>query len=338
MAPRRSLVLRPVLGIHLEVDGDHWAARHFAAEYGGIPASTAAEGDVAQLQVRFVSTLDDADLRDRHKTVSWSARIDWPELQRMVLTIALRGRPRWFGLSLVQGYLVEPALSLLAPGIGRVLLPAGAVVVDGSALVLVGGSGAGKSSLALRALAAGLPVLGDDQVVVAADGTCTRFPRRLRIYDDSARTAPAAIAGLPASYRRGLQVRRLLRRLSFGFVAPSLAIPPAAVAGSVPASRAPLGRIVLLKRAPAAETAASRPVELATVLERCGEVLADQRRRLVARSAGLAARLDLDAVVLREREILTGAFRDIPATEVTSPGAHGAAAGVAAVAKEIGLP
>jgi len=42
--------------------------------------------------------------------------------------------------------------------------------------------------------------------------------------------------------------------------------------------------------------------------------------------------------VLREREILTGAFRDIPATEVTSPGAHGAAAGVAAVAKEIGLP
>ncbi len=336
MAEQEQVALVPVPGLAVEVVGDEQAARQLGAEYGDDLAPS--RETAARLVVRFVDRLRDPDLRDGHKTVGWSARVERPHARELVLTISLRGRPRWFGLSLVQGYLIEPALSLLAPMGGGVLLPAAAIASEGSALLLVGRSGAGKSSLALRAAAAGLPVLGDDQVLVAEDGTCTRFPRRLRLYDDAAHTAPAAIAGLPGRYRRGLALRRLLRIATGGFVAPSLAVPAAALPGHVPAPPAPLGSVVLLQRDAGAAVLATRVVELPEVLDRCAEVLVEQRRRLLGRSPDLALRVDLDGVVARERRILTRALRHVPAVEVTSPGAIGAAAALTAVAREIGLP
>ena len=328
-----ALNLAPLPGVTLRVEGDTAAVRHAAAEYGDAPQAPTGD-EAAELLVRFVDRLPGAQ-QERHKSIAWSARLEWSGARRLVLSIALRGRPRWFGLSLVQGYLVEPALSLLAVEVGGVLLPAAGLVRNGAALLLIGRSGAGKSSLALRALAAGLPLLGDDQVFVAADGTCTRFPRRLRLYDDAPETAPSAIAGLPGRYRAGLMVRRAARALTGGFVAPSLAVPPAAVPGANLAAQAPLGQVVLLSRGPQAGAVSVRPSSVDDAVERCREVLDEQRRRLLR---ALAPEWSEAAVASREDALLRTAFTNIPIIAVEVPTLANAGDAVSAVARELNLP
>ncbi|WP_281017021.1 MULTISPECIES: HPr kinase/phosphatase C-terminal domain-containing protein [unclassified Minwuia] len=70
-----------------------------------------------------------------------------------------------------------------------------AVALDGAAVLLRGGSGAGKSDLALRLLAEGWQVIADDRVVLSVMGTELRA------------TAPATLAGLLEV--RGIGVVRL---------------------------------------------------------------------------------------------------------------------------------
>jgi hypothetical protein len=235
-------------GIELDVTGDAAAIRHFRAEYGSGAGHPPAEAlRPTRLSVSFGRRLP-ADLpTDAHRSVHWQARLDRVGPADLSLEIALRGWPRWFGLSLVQGYLVEPALSLLVADGGGVLLPAAGIVRDGAVDLLIGRSRSGKSSLSMRALAAGLPILGDDQVHVARDGASTPFPRRLRVYDDLASTAPGAISKLPGSLRVQLAARSLVRRLTRGRIRPSLAAGIADIGGEV-AAPALLGRIVLLRR------------------------------------------------------------------------------------------
>ena len=52
---------------------------------------------------------------------------------------------------------------------GRAFFHAAAVVSDGKAVLLAGPSGAGKSTFAIRAIESGLPIVGDDYVVVALE-------------------------------------------------------------------------------------------------------------------------------------------------------------------------
>ena len=141
-----------------------------------------------------------------YRSLRWRVALDPLGDGPLRATIDLRGAPRSFGLSLLQGYVVEPLLGLLAPAAGHVLLPAAAVASEGGTLLLIGRSRSGKSSLVARAAAAGTAVLGDDHVLVGQDG-CRAFPRRLRLYPDVAETAPAALASLPA------RTRALLRAL-----------------------------------------------------------------------------------------------------------------------------
>lgn len=295
-----------------------------------------AAGESAHLEVEFVADLAGAS-QDGHKTVRWAASLDEPEPGRLRLRIALRGRPRWFGLSLVQGYLIEPALSLLAGQAGGVLLPAAGIVVEGHTILLVGRSGTGKTSLSLRSLAAGLPVLGDDQVFVAADGSCTRFPRRLRLYDDARRTAPRAIARLPRRARAGLALRQALRTMSRGYVSPSMAVHPAALGGSNAHGTAPLGQVVLLSRRQDSTTLDARPADVAEALEGCADALAEQRRRLLlAVDEGWAGRVA--TIAERERALLLGALSGARISALEVPTDAGAVAAIDAVARELGLP
>ena len=60
-------------------------------------------------------------------------------------------------------------------------LHAGGVVVGGHAIVAMGESGAGKSSLALAWSRSGLPLLGDDVVLLADDGAIHAFPRLVKV-------------------------------------------------------------------------------------------------------------------------------------------------------------
>ena len=338
MAPVASLVVVPIPRVALRVYGDAAAARQLATEYApaGAEPSTGSEV-VAALDVQFVSRLPDSRA-EGHKTIRWAATLERTAPQELLLRIALRGWPRWFGLSLIQGYLIEPALSLLAVEAGGVLLPAAAIVQDGAALLLIGRSGTGKSSISLRALSGGLPLLGDDQVFVSGDGTCTRFPRRLRIYDDAARTAPGAISRLSMRHRMGLGVRRVVRVATRGYVAPSLAIPLGALGDADAPTSVPLGRVALLSRGEGGSAAVrAHPADVSEALERSADALLDQRRRL-DRMLGESWAATIDAVASRERMLLERAFASIPISAIEVPTQVGAARAIDALACELHLP
>ncbi|HVF79946.1 MAG TPA: hypothetical protein VNA28_16760, partial [Solirubrobacteraceae bacterium] len=188
-------------GVDLRLTGDRTTARHYAAEYAG--AEVADDGSAVALDVRFAPAApsDGVRIEGGHKTARWTVTAPAPAGGPLRAGIELRGRPRFFGLSLVQGYFVEPLLSVAVARAGHVLLPSAAIGEEGGVLVIMGSSGTGKSSLSARALAAGRPVLGDDQILLDGAGDCRRFPRRMRFYSDLPQTAPAAFARLPIDAR-----------------------------------------------------------------------------------------------------------------------------------------
>jgi hypothetical protein len=330
----REITLRPLPGVSLRVVGDRSAVGHFEAEYG--PTQDHVEAAAANLRVSFPSRLTNPQGRDGHKSVSWEVRLDQAGGKPSELSIALHGRPRWFGLSLVQGFLVEPCLSLLAPGLGEVLVPAAGIALEDGVDLLIGRSQTGKSSLSMRALAAGVPVLGDDQVVVTRDGTCVRFPRRLRVYDDLSTTAPRAASRLPLSYRAGLTARRLARLATGGRVAPSLAVPASALGVPGPTS-APLRRVVLLARDSDVSVPRLRDADAEQAVARCSEALTQQRSRLV-RSIGSSLSSSLEAAVEAEEGILRSAFASVPIVAVDLPSGMDAVSAVGSLARLLGLP
>lgn len=315
--------------------GDEGTIDHFLAEYGQ-PEEAAGGPDRGGLTLSFVARLRDAQGRDRHKSLWWDARLDLADGRWSRLVIALHGRPRWFGLSLVQGYLVEPSLSLLAPASREVLLPAAGIVHDGAVDLLVGRSRTGKSSLSMRALAAGLAILGDDQVVVTADGTCIRFPRRLRVYDDLSETAPRAVARLPLRLRAGLVARRIARVASGGRVAPSLAVPVPAI-GSTASSPLPIGRVVLLARDADVDRPRFRDADIGLAVERSAEALSEQRSRL-RRTIGSPVAPSLERAAQAEAELLRSAFALAPIVAVDLPSRMDARAAVGSLAQMLELP
>ena len=182
--------------LRLEVRGDRRALAHFRAEYSRARADPGAEAD---LVVSFGRTPPGSRAFEAgYRSLRWRVALDPLGNAPLRATIDLSGAPRRFGLSLLQGYVVEPLLGLLAPAAEHVLLPSAAVMSEGGALLLLGRSRSGKSSLVARTAIAGTGVLGDDHVLVGAAG-CRAFPRRLRLYPDVAETAPAARAALPAT-------------------------------------------------------------------------------------------------------------------------------------------
>jgi len=324
-------------GIQLDVTGDAPAIRHFRAEYGseGNASRVASPPAARRLTVTFVDRLP-ADLpTDGHRSVHWQARLERVGPADLGVEIALRGWPRWFGLSLVQGYLVEPATSLLVAEGGAVLLPAAGIVRDGRVDLLIGRSRSGKSSLSMRALGAGLPILGDDQVHVASDGVITRFPRRLRVYDDLAETAPEAVPRLPGPVRRQLAARSFVRRLTGGRVRPSLPVDIADIGGKV-AAPSPLGRIVLLRRVDGDEMRV-RDASVDDAVSDSISALSEQRARL-ARLLTDNWRAELAATQEEEARTLSLAFGSVPVTAVDVPISSDPGQAVSRLAEALGLP
>ncbi len=338
-----AVVIEPIGGIEVRISGDPTAGRHLSAEWSGGRAATLTEAPafgrhVARLDVLFVHELPDSAVR-RHKSVRWAATLAAVGDDHLQLRIALGGAPRWFGLSLVQGYLIEPALSLLAPQAGLVLLPAAGLVRNDEATILLGRSGTGKSSLSLRSLAAGLPVLGDDQVLVTADGSCRPFPRRLRLYADARRTAPKAVARLPRRYRMSLLLRAVVRDCSLGYVAPSLAVPVAALATGLPPATVRIGRVALLERRAGQPAVALAPADVETAVTRAVEALSAQRRELLA-TVGSAWGPMVDDITRSESALLRDAFAAAEIVDVSVPTVvpRRSAEAVAALAAVLTLP
>ncbi|MEO5577371.1 MAG: hypothetical protein ABIR67_11120 [Gaiellaceae bacterium] len=231
--------------------------------------------------------------------------------------------------------MVEPLISVAAARRGLVLLPAAAFSEDGGAVIVMGRSRSGKSSLAFLALSSGRMLLGDDQVLLEAPRGCRPFPRRLRLYPDVRRTAPAAHAALSSRRRRGLQLRWAADALSRGYVRPPIRVEATEV-GLAARSPLAIGRVVLIERGGSGRELSVAPLERGAVVEAGIALLAEQRAKLrtVADerwSGALAAAAEAEEVTLHQ--VLQG----VPAERVGLPAAWDAAQAVGALAEHFRL-
>ena len=305
---RHQLQVLP--NVCLELIADARTSRQLLAEY----ADRYEPRGAPDLVVRIGRALSAADApgtvtsTGSHKTVSWSARVSDPAATPLELDLAIRGVPRWFAVSLTQGYLIEPVISVAAARKRTVLLPAAAVSLPGGAVLLVGRSRTGKSSVSARAAAAGIPVLGDDQVLVSPDGRLARFPRRMRFYDDLRATAPEAFRRLSIGSRTALHARRLARSATGGYVRPSLAVDGSELGPT--AREATLGRVMVLERTTNPSTTTDTLAGGEETVELLRDVLREQRRHLGALGPGWQSALDEAAAV--EETVLSEALVSIP--------------------------
>jgi len=318
--------------LRLEVRGDKRALSHFRTEYR---AARADPGVDSELVVSFGRTPSGSrGFEADYRSLRWRVAIEPLGDGPLRATIDLRGAPRSFGLSLLQGYVVEPLLALPAPGAGHVLLPAAAVASEGGVLLLLGRSRSGKSSLVARAAAAGAGVLGDDHVLVGAEG-CRAFPRRLRLYPDVAQTAPAARAALPARTRALLRALGFMRAATGGAVAPPVRVPVETL-GAVLHDPLPLTRVVVLERREVPRLVAEG-LPLDELVAAAGGILREQRRAL-ERVEDQRWREHLDRVLADEERLLRKAFAQAAAIgRLIVPTRLPAGQSVAAIATELAV-
>jgi len=342
-----------VPGLRISITGGAADVRHFDREYApcrvaGPESSGATDQDsspavdvaVGMLRSGTGTTADERAMglliTGGHKTVRWAVRLSAAGDRPTSATIELRGAPASFARSLVQGYYVEPLLSVAAAEVGYLQLPSAGIVGDAGLDILIGRSQAGKSTLAARALAAGRRVIGDDQVVVDAAGQWRPFPRRLRFYPDLRVTAPGAWADLTSGSRSRLVGRRAMAALSLGLVRPSLAVDPAELGRRWDPGPIPAARILLLGRDPSVRDVEIVMTDTHRALDWAEEVITEQRSKLTR--VGDEAWSDrLRATSSREREILTAAIEGVAVHEVRIPDNWPAARAIEATARAIGL-
>jgi len=332
--PRAEFELAPALT--LAVTGPAADVRHFLDEYG--PRRIALpSGAEPSLTVELQASLGPGSRAwsDGHKSVRWHIGLSSGPTPAHA-GIRLGGAPRSFARSLVQGYVVEPLLSVLAAERGSVLLPA-AGIVDGRGLhVLIGRSRAGKSTVAARTLAAGGQILGEHQVVATPSGAWQAFPRRLRLYPDLRETAPQVWRRLPFRARAVLVGRRLLEVFTRGTVRPSLAVDARVLGARFDPGPRRAVRIVLLERGADIDRVEVAASSVAEAVAWSQAILEEQRARLARHAPGdwverLAAVPRLEAAVLSE------AMTGVPVERVRLPGAWAAPRAVDAAARTLGF-
>jgi len=327
-------------GLALRVGGHAAAVAQLRSEYG--PSEIAGDSPAA-LEIVFGSREAGRAVpqgavaaKGGHKTVSWRVTLGNPADAPLRAWVSTRGWPPGFARSLVQGYVVEPLLSIAAARCGHVLLPGAGIVGDDGLLVVIGRSRAGKSTIAARALANGRRILGDDQVLVDGEGRWRPFPRRLRFYPDLAVAAPAAFARLRPGTRRMLRLRGTVAAATGGFVRPSLAVQAAELGGAWRPGPLPAARIVLVERRTDAVALVVEPATMERAVDWARRVLVEQRERL-AMIGGEAWRPALEAAARTELEILRAALAGTPVQAIAVPAGWSAAEGIARTAAALGL-
>jgi hypothetical protein len=322
-------------GLALSVEGNRAVVRHFDAEYASA-VSVAPSGPVT-VEVRFGAAAHGVGerLRGGHKTVRWQIRLSSPDTDPIRAAITLAGRPRSFGLSLVQGYVVEPLLSIAAARRGRVLLPAAAFSEGDRTLVIMGRSRSGKSSVATLALVAGRTLHGDDQVLLEEPCGCRPFPRRLRVYPDLRRTVPSAHAALSAGNVRKLTLLGIVDAVSRGYVRPPLRVQPAEL-GRVAHSSSPIARVVFVERAHSTRELSVAALEPDAVVK-AGVALLEEQRAMLGRVTDRAWAGALAEAAEAETLTLRRALDRVPAERISVPETWGAERAIGALAERLGL-
>jgi hypothetical protein len=321
--------------VRLRVSGSALARSYFEREYG--PATAPVVPADVEADVRFGRRPAGWQAAGQHKTARWRIAFSDPQERPLRVEIGLTGGPPSFALSLVQGYYVEPLIAVASARAGFVALPSVAVLEGAGAIVIIGGSGSGKSSVAVRALAGGRGILGDDQVLIAADGHCWSYPRRLRLYPDVRCTAPQAWRRLRPSTRRTLRLRRAIRWSTRGFVAPSLPVPVSELSAPVPPPQEGVRatRLVVLEHSPDVDVLTEEERDAGWAAREAAEVIAAQRRRFAA-AAGARWTAALHDAGQREAEVVRSWLEPLPIAQLRVPRAWDAPAAVLALAQHLG--
>lgn len=325
-------------GLTVCIRGDRRARAYFRAEYAAVALAPGPEAPAldATIGARVHRTRVDRrngepNLQGTHKLARWRACMPLqPDAQRMRVAVEVRGP---LGFTLVQSYILEPLVSLAAIRAGSVLLPSAAISRNGKALLLIGRSRSGKSSLAARALASGLEVLGDDQILITAGNDCLPFPRRLRVYPDLARTAPAAFAALKPGARSALAVLGRVNALTRGFVAPPVKVSASTLSGGSAPSRLPIGEVVVIRRAPVT-VLTSQELDQRELAAEAEDALQGQRSEIFSLASLEAAS---GRLLEEERAIAASALGAAPARRISVPASWTAEEAVGALARELGL-
>jgi len=325
-------------GLTVSIRGERRARAYFRAEYASAALTT--ETDVPAVEATIGArvrrhtdvTTHQPELLGTHKLARWRASVPVrPDVSTMRVAVAVRGP---LGLALVQSHVIEPLVSLAAIRAGSVLLPGAAIVREGKTLLLIGRSRSGKTSLAARALATGRRVLGDDQVLINADRECLPFPRRLRLYPDLARTAPAAFAALPPSVRGRLAALGRVNALTRGFVAPPVSVSASALgAGTAAPIRLLVGEVVVIRRAQV-EALTFERLDHEELAAEADDVLVGQRSELFSVPGVQAA---YETLLDHERAIISCALADAPARRVLVPTSWTSEQAVGALARALEL-
>ena len=324
-------------GLSLEITADRSILVEFVAEYRSAlePGRAAPSDAVIEFAASWPTTADGSSVnRGGHKTVGWEVALD-DRGESLAARIRITGRPRSFGRSLVQGYIVEPLLSVAAARRRLVLLPSAGILGAEGLIVILGRSRAGKSTLAARSLALGYGVLGDDQLIVDPDGAVWPFPRRLRFYPDLRHVAPAAFHRLRAQTRTRLLLRGVVSSLSRGFVRPSLAVRPTELGAIPPRVGTRPARVVLLERSDVGDLQRT-PASIETTVAWAAELLAEQRGRLLAVGGQPWAAAVEDAAAL-ETATLRDGFDDVPRERIVVPRRWPAARAISELGRALGL-
>jgi len=118
-----------------------------------------------------------------------------------------------------------------------------AVVSGGGAVIFAGSSGVGKSTIAMRMLERGLPLLGDNWIPIRA-GTALGFHLPLNLHHYN---VPANICrALPPRYRFDIQFKKYCWSLSGGYLKKSCPIVLKRFFPTLAAESAPIRRIISL--------------------------------------------------------------------------------------------
>jgi hypothetical protein len=323
-------------GLTVSIRGERRARAYFRAEYASAAlAATTEEPAVeavidARLRAPAHTTSGEPELLGAHKLARWRASVPVrPEVDTMRIAVAVRGP---LGLALVQSQVLEPLVSLAAVRAGSVLLPGAAIARGDRTLLLLGRSRSGKTSLAARALAAGLRVLGDDQVIINAERECLPFPRRLRLYPDLSLTAPAAFAALGPSVRTRLATLGRVNALTRGFVAPPVSVSPSAISADATCPvRLLIGEVVVVRRA-RVDALTLEPLDAVELAAETDDVLMGQRSEIF-RVPGVRAAYE--TLLARERAIIACALAAAPARRVLVPDSWSSEQAVGALAHEL---
>lgn len=318
--------------LRLGLVGPRQQLRHFDAEYGRVRTQA---GGAVDARVEL-GPLDPRGRAGGHKTARWTVELGTPTEVPLTARIGVRGLPASFALSLVQGYFVEPLLSLAAASAGYVLLPAAAIADGDDAVVLMGRSRSGKSTVSARALAAGVPILGDDQVILDGAGNCAPFPRRLRFYSDLRETAPDAFRRLPTYPRTGLHIRRLVKRVTRGFISPPVRVPISVLGPPARAGWRRISGVIVIERDAALDELGRGSVDAEHVAKAAEELLDGQRERF-AQVAGPEWIAPLGVASERERSTVRAAFGSVSVERLALPGSWPAPRAIDALAQALGI-